>query len=63
MPDIFVIGGPNGAGKSTAARELLPAFVGCVEFVNADAIALGLSALPTGDGRARGGPGNVEPAE
>jgi len=45
MPDIFVIGGPNGAGKSTTAREMLPAFVGCVEFVNADQIAQGLSAF------------------
>jgi len=45
MPDIFVIGGPNGAGKSTTAREMLPAFVGCVEFVNADEIAHGLSAF------------------
>ena len=33
MADIFVIGGPNGAGKSTTAREMLPAFIGCVEFV------------------------------
>jgi predicted ABC-type ATPase len=45
MPDIFVIAGPNGAGKSTTARELLPVFVGCVEFVNADEIARGLSAF------------------
>ena len=45
MPDVFVIGGPNGAGKSTTAREMLPAFVGCVEFVNADEIARGLSAF------------------
>jgi predicted ABC-type ATPase len=45
MPEIFVIGGPNGAGKSTTARAMLPAFVGCVEFVNADDIARGLSAF------------------
>lgn len=37
--------GPNDAGKSTTARELLPAFVGSVEFVNADEIARGLSAF------------------
>ncbi|HZM03627.1 MAG TPA: AAA family ATPase [Candidatus Saccharimonadales bacterium] len=45
MPDIFVIGGPNGAGKSTTAREMLPAFLGCLEFVNADQIAQGLPAF------------------
>lgn len=45
MPNIFVIAGPNGAGKSTAARTMLPAFLDCVEFVNADDIARGLSAF------------------
>lgn len=45
MPNIFVISGPNGAGKSTAARTLLPTFLDCVEFVNADDIARGLSAF------------------
>ncbi|MCE0499512.1 MAG: zeta toxin family protein [Methylacidiphilales bacterium] len=45
MPNIFVIAGPNGAGKSTTARTLLPAFLNCVEFVNADDIAKGLSAF------------------
>lgn len=45
MPDIFVIGGPNGSGKSTTARELLPDYLGCMEFVNADEIARGLSAF------------------
>jgi predicted ABC-type ATPase len=43
MPNIFVIAGPNGAGKSTSARRLLPGPLGCVEFVNADDIARGLS--------------------
>ena len=45
MPNIFVIAGPNGAGKSTAARTLLPNFLQCIEFVNADDIARGLSAF------------------
>jgi predicted ABC-type ATPase len=45
MPDIFVLGGPNGAGKTTAAREVLPGFLACLEFVNADEIARGLSAF------------------
>lgn len=42
MPNLYVIGGPNGAGKTTAAFEILPE-LGCVEFVNADLIAAGLS--------------------
>ncbi len=43
MPILYVIGGPNGAGKTTAALELLPNFLNCKEYVNADAIAAGLS--------------------
>ena len=35
--------GPNGAGKTTFARQFLPAFVGCREFLNADLIAASLS--------------------
>jgi predicted ABC-type ATPase len=45
MPHLIVIAGPNGAGKSTAAPALLPQTLGITEFVNADAIALGLSAF------------------
>jgi predicted ABC-type ATPase len=43
MPRIFVIAGPNGAGKTSSASRLLPEEVNCREFVNADAIAAGLS--------------------
>jgi predicted ABC-type ATPase len=42
-PDVYVIAGPNGAGKTTFAREFLPHYVKCLEFVNADLIADGLS--------------------
>jgi predicted ABC-type ATPase len=42
---VVVIGGPNGAGKSTAAPFLLKGALGVLEFVNADQIALGLSAF------------------
>jgi predicted ABC-type ATPase len=42
-PSLYIIAGPNGAGKTTFARELLPDYVGCREFVNADLIAFGLS--------------------
>lgn len=40
---LYVIAGPNGAGKTTFAREFLPHFARCPEFVNADLIAGGLS--------------------
>lgn len=42
---VILLGGPNGAGKSTAARRLLPDFLSLRAFVNADAIASGLSAF------------------
>lgn len=40
---ILVFAGPNGAGKTTLATELLPNEADCPAFVNADAIAAGLS--------------------
>lgn len=43
MSNLYVLGGPNGAGKTTIALRLLPEFLGCDEFVNADSIAAGLS--------------------
>lgn len=43
MPTIYIIAGPNGAGKTTASSILLPKFLNCREFVNADSIASGLS--------------------
>jgi predicted ABC-type ATPase len=42
-PIVHVIAGPNGAGKTTFAREFLPQFARCDEFVNADLLAQGLS--------------------
>ena len=42
-PELYVIAGPNGAGKTTFAKEFLPHFAKCHEFVNADLIASGLS--------------------
>lgn len=42
-PRIFIIAGPNGAGKTTFAREFLPHYAECDEFVNADLIAEGIS--------------------
>ncbi|MGG6265391.1 AAA family ATPase [Leptolyngbya sp. AN03gr2] len=44
MPVVYVIGGANGSGKTTSALSILPT-LGVIEFVNADAIASGLSPL------------------
>ncbi len=43
MPNLYVIAGPNGAGKTTFAKEFLPKYAYCSNFINADLIALGLS--------------------
>ncbi|PJB46640.1 MAG: Zeta toxin family protein [Comamonadaceae bacterium CG_4_9_14_3_um_filter_60_33] len=40
---IIIIAGPNGAGRTTFAREFLPTEEQCLQFVNADLIAAGLS--------------------
>ena len=42
-PSLYVIAGPNGAGKTTFAKEFLPHYAKCENFVNADLIAGGLS--------------------
>ncbi len=42
-PQLHIIAGPNGAGKTTFAKEFLPRDAGCLEFVNVDMIAGGLS--------------------
>jgi predicted ABC-type ATPase len=47
MPILFIIAGPNGAGKTTSAESLLPNVLNCVEFVNADLIAKGISPYNT----------------
>lgn len=45
MPHIIIIAGPNGAGKTTAAPGLLDKTLNINHFVNADTIAVGLSAF------------------
>ena len=40
---IIIIAGPNGAGKTSFAREFLPKEAACLNFINADLIAAGLS--------------------
>lgn len=39
----YILGGPNGAGKTTFAKEFLPIEAECLNFINADLIAQGLS--------------------
>lgn len=45
FPYVVILAGPNGAGKSTTAPLLLRDTLAVEEFVNADAIAQGLSAF------------------
>ncbi len=42
-PNLYIIAGPNGSGKTTFARKFLPDYAKCLEFVNVDLIAGGLS--------------------
>lgn len=44
-PRVCVLAGPNGAGKTTSAAPLVRDELGITTFVNADAIAHGLSAF------------------
>lgn len=41
--NLYIIAGPNGSGKTTFAREFLPLYAHCENFINADLIAQGLS--------------------
>jgi predicted ABC-type ATPase len=47
-PSLYVIGGPNGSGKTTFSKKFLPDYVECLEFVNVDLIAKGLSPFTPG---------------
>jgi len=41
--ELYIIAGPNGVGKTTFAREFLPNYADCKNFVNADLIAQGMA--------------------
>lgn len=41
--ELYIIAGPNGVGKTTFAKEFLPHFADCKNFVNADLIAQGVA--------------------
>ena len=45
IPTIYVLAGPNGSGKTTLARDFLPDGIHCLNFLNADLLAQGLSPL------------------
>lgn len=42
-PILYVVAGPNGAGKTTFAKRFLPHYARCLDFINPDLIAGGLS--------------------
>lgn len=42
-PSVYIIAGPNGAGKTTFARQFLPYYATCKNFINADLIAQGMA--------------------
>lgn len=44
-PSAYIIAGPNGAGKTTFAREFLPNYADCRNFINVDLIAQGVAPL------------------
>jgi len=43
VPNLYIIAGPNGSGKTTFVQKFLPFYAECLNFVNADLIASGLS--------------------
>jgi predicted ABC-type ATPase len=45
MKRCYIIAGPNGAGKTTFAKSFLPSEGECLNFINVDLIAEGLSPL------------------
>ncbi len=53
QPILHLIAGCNGAGKTTFAREFLPREARCLNFLNADLIAQGISPLDTKSGGIR----------
>ena len=55
MPECYIIAGSNGAGKTTFAREFLPRHVQCLDFINPDMIAAGLSPFDAGRAMVRAG--------
>jgi len=55
MPNLYIIAGANGSGKTTFAKEYLPHYAKCNNFINADLIALGLSPFDPANVRIKAG--------
>ena len=55
QPKCYIVAGPNGAGKTTFALTYLPTIASCLDFINADEIAKGLSPLDFEAGLLRAG--------
>ncbi len=55
MHECYIIAGSNGAGKTTFARTFLPCYAHCVNFINPDLIAGGLSPFDPERAMARAG--------
>ena len=55
QPNCYVIAGSNGAGKTTFATRFLPHYADCVNFINPDLIARGLSPFDPDVALARAG--------
>lgn len=62
-PSAYIIAGPNGAGKTTFAREFLPRYADCTNFVNADLIAQGMAPLAPESAAFRAGRVTLEQIE
>lgn len=55
MANLYIIAGANGSGKTTFAKEFLPHYAKCNNFINADLIALGLSPFDPANVRIKAG--------
>ena len=62
-PNVVIMAGPNGAGKSTLSKSLLQGALGIRHYVNADALAKGLSAFNFDDMAFKAGKHCAHPGE